>query len=57
MNCAINIVENIKSMFKIDEKSLSNLQECLGETSSQSVVVAVDKYVFLEGKLVQLLVF
>jgi len=36
--------ENIKNMFNInDVKSIQSIQECLGETSSQSVIVAVDK--------------
>jgi brefeldin A-inhibited guanine nucleotide-exchange protein len=32
-------------VFNIDEKSLTTLQECLGDASSQSVVVAVDRSV------------
>lgn len=40
------VSEHIKDVFNVDIKSLSTLQECLGETSSQSVVVAVDKLVF-----------
>ncbi|KAI1715915.1 sec7 domain-containing protein [Ditylenchus destructor] len=35
--------ENVKNAFKIEDRSLPNVQECLGETSSQSVVVAVDR--------------
>uniref|UniRef100_A0A915ESL1 SEC7 domain-containing protein n=1 Tax=Ditylenchus dipsaci TaxID=166011 RepID=A0A915ESL1_9BILA len=35
--------EDIRHVFNIDQRSLSTLQECLGETSSQSVVVAVDR--------------
>lgn len=33
----------LKSASHVDERMLHSLQECLGETSSQSVVVAVDK--------------
>uniref|UniRef100_F1KQQ2 Brefeldin A-inhibited guanine nucleotide-exchange protein 2 n=1 Tax=Ascaris suum TaxID=6253 RepID=F1KQQ2_ASCSU len=33
----------LKSASHVDERMLQSLQECLGETTSQSVVVAVDK--------------
>lgn len=42
---SIGFSDVLKSASHVDETMLHSLQERLGETSSQSVVVAVDRYV------------
>lgn len=40
----IFIKDNVKSLFNIREKSIHAVQSCLDETSSQDVVVAIDRF-------------